>query len=549
MLRWILGSAAVSIAVLLAFVVLELNPAQPVPEGYFYTGAYEKPGDLNPFTTTSQVARRKVLAFTHDALMDWDPETGKLRAALATVESAGDGVTFVFTLREGLRFSDGSPVRMEDVLFTWEVCSDPTVPLGTMGGDLSGVREAKAMPGMPERLQVILSEPYFGGLETFAAAWTVVQKHYFQGEIDRLAGRPVQPGESGYGEWLAAVQLPGPGTGAYQLEERVSSRVDTWQGLRELRLVQSSDSWRRRDCAECWRLDGFRLRFIADADATFNELLGGNLGWYYDANPTQLLADHPELAELYKVYDYDYRNLGHYWIVWNVRKKPFDNVEVRRALSMLFDRHFIVSALLGGKAKIATAFFKPGTASYPRDVRWSFNIQAARGKLQEAGIGPEGETLAVEILAPVEDPIFRRVLDKAVPAFREAGIELVPRILTYAALEPAVREREFDGVFLLQGHGAWVDPYSSFHSTQAVSGRNFMGYENTEVDRILEDVRVEFADDKRVGLYARFNTIIQDEQPVTFLAHPRASMLIDRRIQGVKPGPLGLFEERWWVER
>lgn len=548
MMRWILGSVALAIALLLAFVVLEQNPARAVEDGYYYSGAYERPTDLNPFTTTEQVTLSRVLPYTHDALLGWDPETGKLRDALATVERKEDGVTFVFTLRKGLLFSDGSPVSMEDVLFTWEVCSDPTVPLGTMHGDLSGVTGVSVLPA-PERLQVVLSEPFYGGLETFATRWIVVQKRYFLDEVARLAGRPLLPGEPGFGEWIASVQYPGPGTGPYRIEDQVLSREVPWQGLPALRLVRNSNSWRRKDCPECWRLDGFELRFFSDANARFSELLEGNLGWYYDPNPAELLADHPELAASYEVYEYDYRNLGHRWIYWNLRRKPFKDVRVRRALSRLFNRAEIVDEYLGGNGDIATAYFKPGSASYPADNPVSFDTQAARELLQAAGFGPEGEPLTVEILAPQEDSFYRRVLDRAAQAFREAGIVLEPRILPFSTVLTLLRDGDFEGVFVQQRHGAWVDPYASFHSSQIENGSNYMAYDNPEVDRILDDARLELDEARRVELYRRFNAIIQEDQPVTFLAHPRASILIDRRIKGVKPGPLGLFEERWWVER
>ena len=322
---WIVGSTALALG-LLALLVLETHPARPLPQGHFYTGAYgEPPASLNPFITSGSVARGYVLAFTHDALMDWDPQSGLLRPALAeSVEPEDDGVTFLFTLRDGLRFSDGSPMTLEDVMFTWEVCSDPDVPLGSMGPELSVVSTVEALPGPPDRLRVTLKEPFPAGFESFSTAWTVVRKSYFLGELARVAGQmgwpvPEGPGDDGFGELLAAIKLPGPGTGPYQLEQGFDNGDLNWPPTRDLLLVQNPTSWRRRVYEKAWNLDGFRLLFITDKAAIISELRNGNLDWYYDADPEALFEQYPELRDQLTLHVYDYRNLGHFWIVWNLQ--------------------------------------------------------------------------------------------------------------------------------------------------------------------------------------------------------------------------------------
>jgi peptide/nickel transport system substrate-binding protein len=418
------------------------------------------------------------------------------------------------------------------------------------------VRDVQVLPGQPDRLRVVLDEPFFAGLAAFAPAWTVVQKHYFLAEVERLArdaGRPVpvEPGDEGFGELLAMVKLPGPGSGPYQLEPDLQSGKLLWPPSRDLLLVRNSDSWRRRVCDSCWSLAGFRLLFLTDGAAVFTELLKGNLDWYSAPDPEELFREHPELRQRYATYEYDYQNLGHYWIVWNLRREPLDDVRVRQALSMLFDRKTIVNELLEGNGEVAASFFKPGTPYYPGDsVSPPYDPNRAGELLREAGLGGDGEPLRIRIVAPRSPSgFYRRVLDLARSAFNQVEeVELDVQILEWSALVDLRSRRDFDGLFYLQGHGAWVDPFPQFHSSQAgQSGQNVMGYENPEVDGILEAARGEMDEARRIELFQRFNAIIHREQPVTFLAHPRVSVLINRDIEGVEPGPLGLFPERWSV--
>src|SRR5262245_18659034 len=89
-----------------------------VEQGHVMTYAFEKPTSLNPFCPGN--AAGYVLGFTHDSLLDLDPATGGLRGALASswqVDPDGGAVTF--TLRDGVRFADGAPMTIDDVLFTF----------------------------------------------------------------------------------------------------------------------------------------------------------------------------------------------------------------------------------------------------------------------------------------------------------------------------------------------------------------------------------------------------------------------------------------------
>src|SRR5688572_8004065 len=108
-------------------------PAGGVPQGHVLTACAEEPNDVNPLTTADPVARRLVLAHTHDTLLEIDPESGELRPALASAfEPAADGSACTFTLRDGVRFADGSPVTLDDVCFGWELAQAGHLLLGSV---------------------------------------------------------------------------------------------------------------------------------------------------------------------------------------------------------------------------------------------------------------------------------------------------------------------------------------------------------------------------------------------------------------------------------
>ena len=58
-------------------------------------------------------------------------------------------------------------------------------------------------------------------------------------------------------------------------------------------------------------------------------------------------------------------HLGHYFVLWNCRRPPFDDPRVRRALGLLFDRDAICREVFGGQATVAKGYFRPGSPEYP----------------------------------------------------------------------------------------------------------------------------------------------------------------------------------------
>ena len=90
-----------------------LDSGRPLPQGGFWVGACSEPADLNPFTSSDAVARSMVLRYTHDTLLERQPDTGEPIAAAAEavdLEPSGDALSV--RLRPDLRFADGAPLAV-----------------------------------------------------------------------------------------------------------------------------------------------------------------------------------------------------------------------------------------------------------------------------------------------------------------------------------------------------------------------------------------------------------------------------------------------------
>ncbi len=525
-----------------AWPTVALDASRPRPQGDFLVGASEAPSDINPFTTVEAAARLGVLRYTHDALSELDPETAAVRPALAErVEAVADG-TLLITLRRDVRFADGTPLTAEDVAFTHACARAGELPASPvhLAAQLVGTLEVES----PHTLRARDVAAHWAAAERFATGMPIVSKAFVIATVAadvRAAGREVPaPGTAAFGAALLRLRSGGPGTGPYvRLEAPL-------EAAGHLDLVQNPHSWRRAVLPSHWNLAGLRLVFLTDAAARVAALRRGELDWSTDGDPRALLQASPDLGARFALHTYDALALAHHMVVWNHRREWLADPEVRRGLTMLFDRAAIAADLCGGAAVPAAAWFKPDHPAHPAGLApLPFDPTAARTCVERV-TGP-GHRLT--ILAAAEQPLHRRILELALPAFRAAGLELAIEVLEFGSLLQRVAARDFDGVVLLKYQDAWVDPWPHFHSSQGgAGGQNWMGFADAECDRLLDAARTERDADVRNGLLRAFARRMHELQPVTLLVHPQVRVLLHRRFQGVRIGPLGLVPAAWWVE-
>lgn len=515
-----------------------------VPQGHVYTGVCEEPGDVNPFTVQAQVARRLVLGNTHEGLLGVDPMTGELVPAVAeSYELAADHRECTFTLRAGIRFADGRPVTLDDVLFGWQLFQAGHLRLGTVADAFDRVCHVVVVDD--RRFRVGFRDAHYAGLRVVGTRWLVAQKQFF---VDRIAARcrpatPPDPGSEQFASLLAQIDHEcGPGTGPYRLDNPPGGPA-AWRSRQDLLLVRNEHSWQRAAKPGTWNFGGIRLLFRGPGAAT-NALLRGELDWFSAASTAELLKARPELQSEYRRLAYDYDALGVYRVVWNCADGPTADVRVRTALGMLFDIEALQKSGEGIGPR-ALAHCKPYSAAYPAVTPAAFDPAAARRLLREAGFAPEdGRPLRLVVLALQGTDPLRRIADQFADAAARAGIELDLRRRDLPQFMQDKATVAWHGLLAQQSFRPWGDPWDFLHSHGA---DNEGKWANAEADRLADAARIEPDAGKRDALWRELHTIVQREQPVALLAHLLVSALLHRRIEGARVGPGGLVLDQAFV--
>lgn len=515
------------------------------PQGHVYTGVAGEPSDVNPLTTHDPLATRLVLPYTHDALLDQDPETGALRPALAEeYELAADGMSCTFRLRQGVLFSDSTPMTMADALFGWELSKAGHLIMGAIAQCFERVENVEVLDEW--RFRVEFKGGSFSTANAVGLGWTVVHKKYFVGCVrSRLKDAEEMPeiGSARFAELLKQVKDQcGPGTGPYELINDPAG-VSNWRRREEVLLTRNEHCWRRRVRPGSWNFAGIRTLFRDQAGAQ-NALLRGEVDWFAGGQPDRLLASQPQLAKDYAKFVYDYPALGAFRIIWNCKQKPFDDPRVRRAMGMLVNRTEMV-AVFGGTAKPALAHAKLGTRAYPDLEPLPFDPGAARKLLRDAGYDPEkGTALRMNLLTYQGHEPTRRITELFASAAKDAGVELEVRARESSAVVAALKVGDWHGLLSHQGFAQWGDPYQ-FLNSQGL--KNLGGWKHEEADRLTIAGRKELDADRRADLWRELHELADREQPAALIVHPLAAVLFNKHIEDCVVGPLGLKPNAAWV--
>jgi len=134
---------------------------------------------------------------------------------------------------------------------------------------------------------------------------------------------------------------------------------------------------------------------------------------------------------------------------------------------------------------------------------------------------------------------------------QEIGIEVKIRVIEWASfLKEFINPGNFDVTILGWTGGPEPDQYNIWHSSKTGPRElNFIGFNNAEVDDLLERGRRTFDQAERKVIYDRFQAVLAEEQPYTFLYVSDALPVVARRFRGVEPSPAGIRHNfiEWYV--
>ncbi len=527
---------------ILSLVILASVACSPAPQNNNGSHQAEKPpaygdilvrGDIGDASNlipilASDASSHAVAGMVFNGLVKYDKNMNIVGDLAESWDISPNGLVITFKLRKNVRWHDGKPFTAADVLYTYQVTIDPKTPTA-YSGDFLKVKKAEALDDYTFR--VTYDKPFAPALISWSSA--ILPRHLLEGKDitkSSLSRHPI-------------------GTGPYKFKK--------WAAGQKIELVSNEDYFDGRPY-----IDGRITRIIPDMATMFLELRAQNLSMM-SLTPLQYTRQTENNLFKENFNKYRYLAFAYTYLGYNLTHPFFKDKRVRQAISYAIKKDEIVSGVLLGLGKPATGPFKPGTWAYNDKVKtYPYDPAKARDLLKEAGwadangdgvLEKDAKPFEFEILTNQGNETRQKCAEIIQRQLAEVGITVKIRVVEWSAfVTNFINKRRFDAVIL--GWTIPLDPdaYDVWHSSKtAPEELNFVSYKNPEVDQMLEKGRGTFDQKERKKYYDRFQEILAEDQPYTFLYVPDELIIISKRIRGVEPAPIGIGHniDKWYVPK
>lgn len=490
-------------ALTFAAAIGEPNPAAPVG-GNIYFNLRGEPNTLHPITSTDLYARR-IHDLTMDCLAEHSFTTNEMEPHLAERwEISKDNKEFTFFMRKNAKFHDGKPVTAEDVKFSFDAIFEPKYEAAHLRPFYENIEKVEVID--PYTVKFFAKNTYFKNFDQVATMF-VIPKHIYS---DINKSKKMNKELIGAGPYKVERFDKG--------EKLVLRRFDDWYGFSE------------KQFKGLFNFERMTARFVKDETMALEMLKKGELDF------TEMRADAYQLKAVgepwgTKVHKVKYENLepkNWYFYGWNLRHPVLKSKNVRLALTYLMDREAMIKKFLFGYSKPAAAPMWYQNASAPVGLKpLPFDPSKAQKLLKEDGWADsdkngildkviDGEKRELKFTMVHSNRDYEKYHTWFQEDLKKAGIEMEIKLLEWSTFEPAVREGKFDGMAMAWGGGDQdPDPKQIWHSSSANGGSNFIGYNNPEVDKMIDEARLEVNREKRLKLLRKIYEKIAEDAPYT----------------------------------
>lgn len=484
----------VALALLLAVLLMATGAyAAKDDSRIFRIGVLTDAKNLNPYfgfhgtetTVTGEV---------YDTLFNYDEVEKKLKGNIVSKWETKDSYTWRMTINPNFKWSDGKPLRVEDIVFTYEMIMKNKFP-----GQMAILATFKSVKKVDDKsFDMTFTTPAVSNLRFAGTAILIVPEHIW----------------SAIKQPRAFANLNPVGSGPMVLKEKVDGQYIVME-------VRKDHPTRK------YNFDAMELIVVRDQTMGILSLRDGAFDFFDDRIPPQIAEDIKSNPGQYKNVKVDVNNTTSITtLMFNMRKAPFSDISFRKAVALSIDSDKLIKTVLMGYGTVASPSL---VMSF---VEWSnkaikpikADLAAAKKLLADAGYKdvdndkflemPDGKKLKVSLLCPNAGTSMTTA-EYLAYGLRSIGINAVHTPMTADALLNEYKGGQFDLGLTSMGFSEPRDMYFYyFHSSRGelgegrVSGFNYGGFKDAEFDEVSTAMRSENDEDKQFAQLRRLQEIV-----------------------------------------
>ncbi len=474
---------------------------------------------IDPIGSPSvDAASERVRTLIFNSLVKKDEKFDYVGELASDIKRSDDGLTYTFTLHDGVKFHNGQALTSADVKYTLDLVFSSNFAKSASFYKTGAEKRSyvKSVEAPDARTVVVtLIEPWVGLLSNLVPVAIIPKDSY-----ESQKTHPLGTGPFKFVHYDNAQQVCD-----------VEAFPEYWEGAPKLQTV--------------------RVRVMSDMNQLQAELQAGRVD--IAPMPTSLSPDAVKRLEgdpnlQVKVFNGSNVNL----LTINTASPPLDNVKVRQAIAYAIDRENLIKNLLLGLAKIAHSIIPEESWAYTPGQTYSYDPARAKRLLDEAGFrDPDGDGPRMRF----DKPIVYKLSGSSISGRQYAGV--IQNYLKEVGIPVEIQTPEQNTLFdeLKRGnfqitYSQWVggnqDPifYKDLFATSEIPSesrpsRNRSRYSNTDLDALLNEAVNTFDRQKAKNLYTRIQEIVSRDVPVFPLWYQSNVVIARKNVQNIQVNASG----------
>lgn len=483
------------------------------------------------------------------------------------IEKTSDGkMNLTFVLRKEAKWDNGTPITPKDIEFTLKTIKCPLVNNPNARSYFNFIGDFKYYENDPQKFTVISNNLYFQAEATFTDVYILPEYLYDpKGLMKKFSIKMISEqsdslkSDSQMKEFaddfnsekrMRDTAFIG-GSGAYKFIE--------WKTNERVVLAKKANWWgealEKENCFFEAYPEKLIFQTVKDQSSALVSLKAGNLDVMTGIKSKDFieLPKSEKFTQNFNAYtpmEYSYLYIG-----INTKNPLLADKETRKALAYLTNVDNIIQTIKYGQAEQIVGPIHPSKKNiYNKNIQpYKYNFEKAKELLEKAGWKNTNGDATLDKMIDGKHTEFvinylvnngndeRKSIGLMLQAeAKKAGITINIQSVDWAVMLEKCIKHDFDIMV-----GKWLsgpapdDMKQNFHSTSATGeGTNFANFSNTNADLLIDSIRVEIDEEKRNGMYMRFQEILHEEVPMIFLYAPSERIAISKKFNNAYPSVL-----------